>query len=57
MLIVILLSLLEMICYFDTTWVQINKLKPPTLSLPVVELVYTGDGYIMSVGGRTINLF
>lgn len=57
MKIVILLSLLELIFWLDAIWPAINRLIPSTLSLPIVELVYTGDGYTLSVGGRTIEIF
>ncbi|MHA2068302.1 MAG: hypothetical protein ACXABY_28400 [Candidatus Thorarchaeota archaeon] len=41
---IVFLSLLEMYAYVVSYWAHISSLAP-TVRLPVVELVYIGDGY------------
>ena len=53
---VILLFLIHLRCLFFSLKRIVDRLPPLTLSLVSVEMVYTGDGYTLSVGGRTVNL-
>jgi hypothetical protein len=49
---IVFLSLLEMYAYVISYWAYLSSLAP-TVRLPIVELVYIGDGYVLLVGWYT----
>lgn len=49
---IVFLSLLEMYAYVISYWACLSSLAP-VIRLPVVELVYVGDGYTLCLGGDT----